>query len=125
MAIRAEVTLSDELLAVRSRIHRGDLEGARAPLRELQALHPEAAAVTDLARLLAPPGVRAVVRAPLRSMAAEHDWLHAHAHEHPGCWLALLGDQLLAADRDLREVVETARKTPGGERALLHYEPAG
>ena len=46
-----------------------------------------------------------------------------HAHEHPGCWLAIYGYRLIAADPDLKKVVAAARAELGDEGALLVRAP--
>jgi hypothetical protein len=58
-----------------------------------------------------------------RALDRERAWLQAHAREHPGCWLAVFEDRLIAADPDLRAVLAITRQSLGDKSALLHYEP--
>ena len=57
-------------------------------------------------------------------MDKERAWLREHAHEYPGCWLAVYEDRLIAAHLRLREVVAAARAALGEEKALLFFQPA-
>jgi len=58
-----------------------------------------------------------------RSLQQERAWLRTHAREYSGCWLAVLGEQLVAADRDLHRVLSVLQRAPGAADALLHYQP--
>lgn len=57
-----------------------------------------------------------------RSLEGEKRWLRAHAGEYPGCWLALDGDRLIAADPDL-DVVRAAASQDGAVDPLFHFRP--
>jgi hypothetical protein len=118
---------ADELAArleqLRALLEEDDVQGARRLIRELESRWPHSDRVRHLARTLAPPTVRLRPDIPNISRNREHAWLHQHAHEYPGQWLALLGDQLLAADRKLRAVVDRMKTHPGSEKALLHFQP--
>lgn len=116
-----------ELLAglakLRALLEQEDIDGARRYVRELERLWPDSERVRHHAQTLAPPTTRLRPDLPNVSRRQEHTWLRQHAHEYPGQWLALLGDQLLVADVKLRVVVEQMRKHPGSDRALLHFQP--
>jgi hypothetical protein len=118
---------ADELAAglkhLRGLLEEDDIEGARRFVRQLETRWPDSDRVRHLARTLAPPTVRLRPDLPNISRHQEYAWLHQHAHEYPGQWLALLGDQLLAVDRKLRAVVEQMKRHPGSEKALLHFQP--
>lgn len=101
----------------------GDVEGARAWVKELEMRWPESERVRHYARVLAPPTVRTVPRRGGRGFAKEHAWLKAHAREYPGCWIAVLEDQLIAADPDLRRVLAAARGTSDPMHTLIHFQP--
>jgi hypothetical protein len=62
-------------------------------------------------------------REPLAAHEREYAWLQEHAAAYPGCWLAVLEDQLIAADPDFGVVVRAVRQTPEAERALLYFQP--
>src|ERR1051326_959319 len=70
-----------------------------------------------------PPGYGCsiVSDARVRPLNEEHEWLQENERKYPGCWLAVLGRDLLAASPDLRAVLEATRRIPGGDRALLHF----
>lgn len=101
----------------------GEVEQARALVTEVSQKWPHSPRIQHWARVLAPPVARSVPVANHRSFAPERAWLRAHASEHAGCWLAVLGDQLIAADPDPRQVVARIRQIEGGNNALLHFQP--
>ena len=91
--------------------------------RRIKAMRwPEHETVRYWARVLAPPRGRVVKGARSRSLDRERAWLREHAHEYPGQWLAIFGDQLVAADRSLAAVLKKVRETPGAETAALYYQ---
>jgi hypothetical protein len=59
----------------------------------------------------------------VRPLNREWEWLRQHAHEYPGFWLAVLGDQLIAADPDGSVVRTKAREVPGEDRPVIYYQP--
>jgi hypothetical protein len=115
--------LHADLVRLRALLERGDVEGARAWVKELERLWPEADEVTHYARVLAPPqvSIRHGHRGPSRRR--ERAWLREHARQFPGQSLAILEDQLIAADADLDTVLTAVRQTPGARRPLLHFQP--
>jgi hypothetical protein len=119
----SEVELEAALERVRRLIEASDVEGARALARDLDQRWPDDTRVRYWARVLAPPEVRAVKGERARPLDREMAWLREHAREYPGCWLAVFGDQLVTAHRELREVLRTVRETPGVQASLLHFEP--
>jgi hypothetical protein len=125
-AERTQNTEEAEALArLRRLLEEGAVEEARRLAPEMTARWPASAAIQHLARVLEPP--RVVPSPPGlrgRSFDREHAWLQQHAGEHPGCWLAIYGDQLIAANPDLSVVRRAIRAAIGDEMALLHYEPA-
>jgi hypothetical protein len=96
---------------------------ARAWVRELQARWPDAERVSHWARVLEPPRSWVERGKGMRALHQERVWLREHAHEYPGCWLAVYKDRLIAADADFRKVVAATRQTIGNEKALLHFQP--
>ena len=60
-----------------------------------------------------------------RGFRAQRSWLRDHAHEYPGCWLAVLDDTLVSANPAIGSVLEAIWYHPSAGDALLHYEPAG
>jgi hypothetical protein len=115
--------LDEDLLQIRSLLDRADMEAARALIQRLAGKWPESNRVQHLARVLAPPVVTPRPGRAGHSRQRERDWLRDHSHEYAGCWLALLGDQLIKADSDLAVVLAALDTVPQGQDALLHFEP--
>jgi hypothetical protein len=115
--------LGASLERIRSLLEESDVEGARALARELEQRWPDDERVRYWARVLAPPVARVLRGVRIRRLDRENAWLREHAREYPGCWLAVFGDGLVAADPDLEVVLSKVGQTPGAQTALLHYEP--
>jgi hypothetical protein len=96
---------------------------ARRFVKELEQRWPEAERVQHYARVLAPPKVRMRPDIPARSSEREWKWLEEHAREHPGCWLAIYEDRLIAADPDRAVVRARAAQALGEEPYLLFHQP--
>jgi hypothetical protein len=100
-----------------------DVEGARAYVKELVREWPEAERVQHYARVLVRPRILGSRPASGKSFTvAEKAWLKAHAHEYPGCWIALDDDRMIAADPELA-VVRKAAHAEGIQDALYHFTP--
>jgi hypothetical protein len=115
--------LDTDLAQLRGMLERGDAEGARTWVKNLQQQWPDNELVRHYAQVLAPPIVS--VRHGHRgdSRQRERAWLREHAREYSGQWLAVLADQLVAADPDLDRVLAAVRETSGAQRPLLHFQP--
>ena len=111
------------VLHLRELIHRGDFEIARDRLAQYSERWPEDRAIAQLKAILAPPKARVASAEEAPQFAAERGWLRHHGREHPGQWLAVLGDQLLDRDADVDELRRRLGKNPEGASALVHYEP--
>lgn len=111
-----------ELAEVHSLLTENRVEQARALTRDLAARFPESEAAQRYARVLAPPVARSVPGIKAQPRDQERAWLREHAREYPGCWLAVLGDRLLAADPDAQVVLLRLRELPEGEQAVLFYQ---
>lgn len=96
---------------------------ARLLVKRVATRWPNSELAQHLARVLAAAVVRSRPDLRLPTHRREQAWLEEHATEHPGCWLAVLGDQLLVANSDLSVVLAHVRQAPGGELAFLHYQP--
>jgi hypothetical protein len=99
------------------------VDEARVLAPQLAAKWPESQPIQHMARVLEPPKVT-VGGKPGRSHKGDFAWLKEHAHEYPGCWLALYEGQLIAANPDRKTVVAAAREELGDEPALLFYQPS-
>jgi hypothetical protein len=116
-------TLAEGLQHLRDLLDAGNVDGARRFIKELEVRWPASERVRHYARVLAPPTVRMRSDIKVRPLDREWEWLRQHAHEHPGCWLAVLRGQLVAADPDGSVVRSKAREIPGVDRPLIYYSP--
>jgi len=123
LTTRRASELSRSLTRLRSMVEQGNIEGARAFTRDLERQWPEDARVREWSRVLAPPEAESTGQSTGRGMDREFGWLEEHAHEHPGCWLAVVGDCLVASDADLARV-RAALSRERIEGALIHFQPA-
>src|SRR5947208_3550808 len=105
--------LDASLEEVRHFLEEGDVEKARARIQALETQWPDSEDVRYWARVLAPPVVRVRPGERGRPLDPERAWLRQHSSEYPGCWLAVHGDRLIAADADVGAVLKTVRETPG------------
>ncbi len=72
-----------------------------------------------LREVLAPPRTRPVQQQdPDRT--EEYRWLAAHEHQHAGRWVALQGDNLLAAAESLKALLALLKGTHPQARPLIH-----
>src|SRR5437016_5224694 len=115
--------LSADLARLRSLLEQAYVEEARKFVKELQTRWPKAEQVGHYARVLAPPVTRRRDDLPRRPLDQEQAWLREHAHDYPGCWLAVVEDQLIAAGPDFAAVLTQAREKVGVGRAFLHFQP--
>jgi uncharacterized protein DUF5678 len=122
-AAAGHAALEADLQQLRNLLDAGDVEGARRLVNEMEVRWPDSEPVRHYAHVLAPPKVRMRDDIKARPMKKEWEWLRQHAHEYPGCWLALLEDRLVAADPDGLVVRAKAREIPGEERPLIYYQP--
>jgi hypothetical protein len=115
--------LARDLARLRELLEKGSVEEARAFVKALERQWPDSERVRHFVQVLAPPV--ASVRPDLRwrPLDRERAWLREHAASYPGRWLAVLEDRLIAADPSLRVVLTIVHQTPGGEDALLHFQP--
>jgi hypothetical protein len=119
----AESALDTALAHLTELLEADAVPEARVWVRELQAQWPDSEKVRHWARVLEPPRSWGERGKGMRALHQKRAWLREHAHEHPGCWLAVYKDRLIAADADFRKVVAATRQSIGDERALLHFQP--
>lgn len=117
-----EADIDSKIRELRSLIENHQVDEARRFVEELSARWPGSEHVAKWRRVLAPPEVLGTSPGANKSREAERGWLAAHAKEHPGCWMALEGDRLIAVDSDLA-VVRAALKAAGLTAVLLHFQP--
>lgn len=114
--------LVGKLTELEELVSRGDLEEAREYLSGLERLAPNDERIRRFAQVLAPPVIAVSQHGTSQPRVQEYAWLREHAHEYPGCWLAVLGDRLIAYDPDVNVVMATIRQDPSARGALLHRQ---
>jgi hypothetical protein len=119
----AEAEHDAQLKRLGELLSEGAVEEARSLIREMADRWPDSPRVQHYARVLAPPVVRVRPGRSGRGRSRELGWLREHGHEYPDQWLALLGDQLIAADPSVGKVMDVMNEVPGGSEALLHFQP--
>jgi hypothetical protein len=115
--------LAADLQHLRALLEADRVAEARRFVKELEQRWPKAERVQHYARVLQPPKVRMRPDLPARSREREWKWLEEHGREYPGCWLAIYGDQLIAADPDRRTVMAEAEQALGEETYLIFHQP--
>lgn len=115
--------LAADLQHLRDLLEADRVGEARRFVKELEQRWPAAERVQHYARVLAPPKVRMRPDIPARSREREWKWLEEHGRDYPGCWLAIHGDRLIAADPDPRIVVASAEQALGEETYMLFHQP--
>jgi hypothetical protein len=113
------------LAPLRGLLERRDEEGARHLVGQLLAQWPDSPRLQHLSRILAPPTVRARPDVKPINRDRERAWLRAHAHEYPGFWIAVLGDELVAADPALNVVRARMKQNPAYADAILYFAGRG
>jgi hypothetical protein len=109
---------------IRALVETGKLRQAREMTTSLLEIWPDDSRLQAAARVLAPPSFQSH-KSERRYLPRnlEHEWLREHAVDYTGQWIALLGDELLAAGKELGAVLETLRALENGKEALLHFQP--
>lgn len=107
------------VLAVRGLMEAERITAARQMLAAAPAYILSDPLVSRLRLVLAPPVVKRVQRRDV-DRTQEYDWLRANGRDYRGRWVALVGGNLLASARTLRELQEELRSTQPASRPLLH-----
>src|SRR5688500_2826450 len=92
--------LQRDLDRIRLLLETRPIREARACVGKLERRRPESERVKHFAQALQLPEVGPAMGRG-RDRAKERAWLSSHAHEYPGCWLAVYEDRLLAASPDV------------------------
>lgn len=94
---------------------------AREWILHVAPLYPDSAELQHYARTLPPGRVWVDPTATLdpEVVRREQLWLREHAHEHPRCWVALLGDEPVAIDPDVGAVLDAMKQRPDGMKARI------
>lgn len=69
-------------------------------------------------------GLRLIEPEPEIDRARESEWLKDHAHQYPGKWVALSGDQLIACGDDGVATFNEAIAKGASRPLLVQVEPA-
>ena len=114
----------DALEADKKRL--GSLVIGRVPeVRELVKVlvekWPDDEWIRHMAYVLEPPVARSVPGSN-RPFDQEYAWLKAHAHEYHGCWIAMNGDRLIAADPSYGVVHDVVKAIGDNRGALLTFQ---
>ncbi|HET6384894.1 MAG TPA: hypothetical protein VFJ58_15985 [Armatimonadota bacterium] len=115
--------LAEEWARFRDVLWHGSMKDARAMIAEMALRWPDSERVQYYARVLVPPVARSVPGSGL-SFDRERDWLRAHAREYPGCWLAVKGNELIAAEPDFQVIDRIVRQDPTPEQIVLYFSAA-
>lgn len=115
--------LERDMSGLRELLSSSRVTEARALIKELAVRWPDSVRVQHMAKVLAPPVARAVPGPPHRSLDRELTWYKYHGHEHPGCWMGVLGDRLLAADPSYKTMYDLLSTTPGSGDAVIFFQP--
>jgi hypothetical protein len=123
MAVELRAELDEGLRQLGTLLESGKLADARSLAERLTDQWPESAVARRYALLLGPTEVAVRTGERSRRHEAERVWLRDHAREYPGCWLAVSGGELVAADPELGTVLAHARASVGEENFVLYFEP--
>jgi signal recognition particle subunit SEC65 len=113
--------LEQDMSELRRLLENSRVEEARVLVKDLAVRWPKSDRVQHMAKVLAPSVARVIPGPPHRSLEKERDWYKSHGHEYPGCWIALLGDQLLAADPSYLRVKDLLSIIPGSDDAVFFF----
>jgi hypothetical protein len=122
--VQVSNTAAPDLESLRRLVEAGQVEEARLLASELADEWPDVPEVQTWAQVLAPPRVlsRTGPAGPPRD--AERAWLKEHAREYPGCWIAVSGERLICAHRQLAEVQKAIREAKDPADPVLFFQPA-
>src|SRR3569833_3226421 len=115
-----ETTLEEEIAIVKRMLILSPIKEARARAEAMLARWPDSPEAQHVARLASPPVVKAVPGSGL-SVEKEGLWLEANARNYSGCWLAVSGDRLVAADPDYERVRAIVKEDPENPQVVLYY----
>ncbi len=93
---------------IRQALAKEHVEEARRLVAQAVQEFPGSEGLQKLHRVLQPPRVIGALP-PGKSRDREREWLKENAKNYPGMWVAICDNHLVAADRDLKKVVEAIR----------------
>ena len=113
----------NDWVRLRSLIELNAIAEARELAQEVARKWPDVSTIRHYESVLEPPVARTIARSSQYDPQPDYAWLRAHAHEHPGAWLAVSGGRLIAADPDLNRVIQTADAQFDSSTVLLSRAP--
>ena len=113
--------LERDMSFLRQLLESSRVEEARDLIKDLAVRWPNSDRVQHMAKVLAPPVARVIPGPRHRSLEKELAWYKSHGHEHPGCWIATLGEQLLAADPSYLRVNDLLDPIPGSADTVIFF----
>lgn len=102
---------------IREHLGQGRILAARNLLEFARDLIPSN---SKLVEVLAPPRIRKSDRLGV-DRSAEFRWLHANSSRFQGQWVALVGENLVASDATLAELLADLKANPPSNRPLIHH----
>ncbi|MGV3720837.1 MAG: hypothetical protein ACO1SX_07995 [Actinomycetota bacterium] len=123
LAAGGEGSLEEDLQRLKRMVEGSRVPEARAYVQLLAERWPGSSDVQYWNQVLAPPSARPPRSTENRSVRQETAWLRDHAHEYPGQWLAVRGNQLVAASNSLAEVNEQVRVSGNTDQVVLLKAP--
>lgn len=123
---QTEEAMRADLARLNRLVEEHKVEEARRLAPELAAKWPDSPEIQHMVRVLEPPRILPNKPGPKgRDFGEDFAWIKEHAHEYPGCWIALYKGRLIAANPSRARVVEAVRASLNAreELALLHFQP--
>jgi len=113
-------TLEEDLREL-DRLLYDSIGAARDYYRQVAARHGDAPELARWERLFAPAEVKVRHGSPPRSLDRDYEWIHAHARDYWGEWLALYDGVLIAHGPDSGDVIDRARRASPAPDFLLFF----
>jgi len=104
---------------VKSLLDSQQFVAAQREAAKAAAAHPEHPWLQLANRVLNPPPAT-TSPASGTDRTKEFDWLRRHGEDHKGQWVALVGDELIAADPDFDVVLREVRAKAPDDKPLFH-----
>lgn len=119
-ATRSPCSAEEYVELVRTLLANSEAGAARRAVAEGAARFPDHPWLEKTDRVINPKRIVSKQgNAPERTR--EFAWLRDHSARYRGCWVALLGDQLLASGRQLAAVLREVRSQGLEAKALVHH----
>jgi hypothetical protein len=121
---KTSATLEDDIEQLRGLLLDGSWKRTEEFYKEVHARHGDVPELAYWTRILGPAKVEVRQGKGARDPIRDYEWIHAHAEEYWGEWLALYDGELLAHGKDSGEVIREARvKSPQPDFLLFFAGP--